>query len=119
MSEHIDYVELPGGDLATTKAFYSAAFGWGFTDYGPSYAGFEDAGLDGGLAGLAADTEAGEGAPTTTVPLVILRADDLETALDRVTAAGGTVTAPIFDFPGGRRFHFRDPAGNELGVWGE
>jgi predicted enzyme related to lactoylglutathione lyase len=119
MTEHIDYVELPGGDLAATKAFYASAFGWGFTDYGPTYAGFEDAGLDGGLAGADADAEAAEGPPTTTLPLVLLKADNLEEALERVTAAGGTVTAPIFAFPGGRRFHFRDPAGNELGVWGE
>ena len=119
MTEHIDYVELPGGDLAATKAFYSTAFGWGFTDYGPSYTGFEDAGLDGGLAGPAADAKTSGGAPATTQPLVILKADDLEAALERVTTAGGTVTAPIFAFPGGRRFHFRDPAGNELGVWGE
>ncbi|MET0910882.1 MAG: VOC family protein [Ilumatobacteraceae bacterium] len=111
MSEHIDYIELPGGNLAATKAFYANAFSWGFTDYGPDYAGFEDAGIDGGLA-------AGDSA-MTTVPLVILKAEDLEDALRRVEAAGGTVTAPIFDFPGGRRFHFRDPAGNELGVWSE
>jgi hypothetical protein len=110
MSERIDYVELPAGDLAATKSFYAAAFGWGFTDYGPTYAGFEGAGLDGGLA-------SGDAA-STTVPLVILKADDLEAALERVEAAGGAITAPIFDFPGGRRFHFRDPAGNELGVWG-
>lgn len=110
MTEHIDYVELPGGELSATKSFYSSAFGWGFTDFGPTYAGFEDAGLDGGL-------DAADGA--TTVPLVILKADALEDALARVEAAGGTITAPIFAFPGGRRFHFRDPAGNELGVWGE
>lgn len=119
MSEHIDYVELPGGDLAATKAFYSSAFGWGFTDYGPAYAAFEDAGIEGGLAGPAADAETSEGAPSTTLPLVILKADDIEAALARVTEAGGTITAPIFEFPGGRRFHFRDPAGNELGVWAE
>jgi predicted enzyme related to lactoylglutathione lyase len=111
MSERIDYVELPGGDLAATKSFYASAFGWGFTDYGPTYAGFENAGLDGGLA-------AGDAA-TTTVPLVLLKSDVLEDALARVEAAGGEITAPIFEFPGGRRFHFRDPAGNELGVWGE
>ena len=111
MTERIDYVELPSTDLDAAKSFYAAAFGWGFTDYGPTYAGFENAGLDGGLA--AAD------AAMTTVPLVILKADDLESALARVEAAGGTITAPIFEFPGGRRFHFRDPAGNELGVWGE
>ena len=111
MSERIDYVELPAGDLAATKSFYASAFGWGFTDYGPTYAGFENAGLDGGLA-------AGDAA-RTTVPLVLLKADDLEDALARVEASGGEITAPIFEFPGGRRFHFRDPAGNELGVWSE
>jgi predicted enzyme related to lactoylglutathione lyase len=111
MSERIDYVELPGGDLAATKSFYASAFGWGFTDYGPTYAGLENAGLDGGLA-------TGDAA-MTAVPLVLLKADALEDALARVEAAGGTITAPIFEFPGGRRFHFRDPAGNELGVWGE
>jgi len=111
MTEHIDYVELPGSDLAEMKSFYGSAFGWGFTDYGPTYAGLEDAGLDGGLA-------SGDAA-MTTVPLVILKTDDLEGALARVEATGGTITAPIFEFPGGRRFHFRDPAGNELGMWGE
>jgi hypothetical protein len=110
MNEHIDYVELPATDLTAAKAFYATAFGWGFTDYGPTYAGFEEAGLDGGIA-------TGDAA-TTAVPLVLLKADDLEDALARVEAAGGVVTAPIFEFPGGRRFHFRDPAGNELGVWG-
>jgi predicted enzyme related to lactoylglutathione lyase len=111
MAEHIDYVELPGGDLAAMKSFYSASFGCGFVDYGPSYVGLEGAGIDGGIA--AAD------AATSSSPLVILKADDLEGALARVEAAGGEITAPIYPFPGGRRFHFRDPAGNELGVWGE
>lgn len=111
MTEHIDYVELGGGaDLPATKDFYVAAFGWGFIDYGPTYAAFEGAGLDGGIDG---------GDDATVTPLVILRSDDLEDAQHRVEAAGGTITRPIFDFPGGRRFHFRDPAGNELGVWSE
>ena len=111
MTEHIDYVELPGGDLAATKTFYSTAFGWGFTDYGPSYTGFEDAGLDGGFQ---ADPKE---APTQ--PLVILYSEDLEATLARVKEAGGQITVPIFSFPGGRRFHFRDPAGNELAVWSD
>lgn len=111
MAEQIDYVELPSQDLAGSKAFYADAFGWTFQDFGPSYAGLADAGLDGGIAA--------DDAAATSVPLVILKSDDLEGALARVEAAGGTVTAPIFDFPGGRRFHFRDPAGNELGVWAE
>ena len=109
-SERIDYVELRGGDLDTTTAFYRDAFGWGFVDYGPDYVGFDGAGLDGGLFRSDAD-----GPP----PLVVLKADDLEGAVARVEAAGGVITDPIFDFPGGRRFHFRDPAGNVLGVWAE
>lgn len=111
MAEQIDYVELPTKDLGAAKDFYAGAFGWSFQDFGPSYAGFTDAGLDGGLAA--------DDAAATVVPLVILKSDDLEGALARVEAAGGTITAPIFEFPGGRRFHFRDPAGNELGVWAE
>jgi len=106
----IDYVEMPGGELAGTKAFYAAAFGWSFVDYGPSYAAF-DQGLDGGFD---ADAEVA-GKP----PLVVLYAHDIEAMLARVEAAGGVVVKPIFSFPGGRRFHFRDPAGNELAVWSE
>ena len=111
MPDHINYVELAGGDLTVTKDFYTKAFGWGFTDYGPGYAGFDGAGLDGGLAGPMS--------ATSTTPLVILRTENLEDALARVEAAGGEITLAIFEFPGGRRFHFRDPAGNELGVWAE
>jgi predicted enzyme related to lactoylglutathione lyase len=107
----IDYVELPGRELPATKAFYEGAFGWRFVDYGPTYAAFEGAGLDGGFQG--------DGAVAPAAPLVILYADDLEAMLAKVTAAGGAITAPIFVFPGGRRFHFRDPAGNELAVWSE
>lgn len=111
MTEQIDYVELAVGDLPAAKSFYASAFGWEYTDYGPGYAGFDNAGLDGGLSG-------GEASGDTS-PLVILKTDDLEEALARVEAAGGVITVPIFEFPGGRRFHFRDPAGNELGVWGD
>ena len=105
----IDYVELPGGDMAATKAFYGAAFGWTFQDYGPDYQAFDE-GLDGGFHAQ------GEGAK---LPLVILYARDLEAMEAKVRGAGGEVTVPIFSFPGGRRFHFRDPAGNELAVWSE
>jgi len=108
----IDYVEMPGGALPKTKAFYAAAFGWSFVDYGPDYAAYNE-GVDGGFQSAPGD----EGG--ATVPLVILYAHDLEAMLAKVEAAGGVVTAPIFSFPGGRRFHFRDPAGNELGVWSE
>ena len=110
----IDYVEFAGGgDLGAAKAFYQAAFGWAFTDYGPTYAAFgaAEAGLDGGFQGDAAE------APAT--PLVVLYAHDLEAMIAKVRAAGGVVVKPIFRFPGGRRFHFRDPSGNELAVWSE
>lgn len=106
----VDYVEMPGGDLPATKAFYAAAFGWAFTDYGPDYAAYAE-GLDGGFF------TGGEG--FVAKPLVILYAHDLEGMEAKVKAAGGTITKPIFSFPGGRRFHFTDPAGNELAVWSE
>jgi predicted enzyme related to lactoylglutathione lyase len=106
----IDYVELPAGDLPATKAFYAAAFGWTFTDYGPGYAAMTE-GLDGGFNADADDR--------TKAPLVILYAHELEAMEAKVRAAGGAATQPIFSFPGGRRFHFRDPSGNELAVWSE
>ena len=108
---HIDYVELPGGRLEETRRFYGAAFGWRFVDYGPTYVAVEGAGLDAGFQG--------DPAEAATKPLVILYADDLEAMRDEVEAAGGRVVKPIFSFPGGRRFHFQDPAGNELAVWSE
>jgi predicted enzyme related to lactoylglutathione lyase len=106
----VDYVEMPGGDLPATKAFYAAAFGWRFTDYGPAYAAFDE-GLDGGF-------QSGDGEASDR-PLVILYAHDLEAMEAKVRAAGGVITQAIFSFPGGRRFHFTDPAGNELAVWSE
>ena len=106
----INYVELPAGDLPATKAFYASAFGWAFTDYGPSYAAMSE-GLDGGFNADAADQ--------VKAPLVILYANDLDAMEAKVRAAGGTIVRPIFKFPGGRRFHFRDPNGNELAVWSE
>lgn len=109
----IDYIELPGGDLPQTKAFYEAALGWRFIDYGPSYSAFEE-GLDGGF-----DASPKDAPGKSNKPLVILYATDLEAMLARVEAAGAKIIAPIFSFPGGRRFHFEDPAGNELAVWSE
>lgn len=108
----LDYLEMPatGGTLDSVKAFYSAAFGWTFTDYGPTYSAFGE-GLDGGF-----HADAAEGSHK---PLPVLYSDDLEAALADVESAGGRIAKPIFSFPGGRRFHFLDPAGNELAVWGE
>ena len=103
----IDYVEMPGTDMAPLKDFYRGAFGWSFIDYGPTYAAFNE-GLDGGFQG-----DAGAG---LTKPLVVLYARDLERMLANVQAAGGGIVQPIFAFPGGRRFHFTDPSGNELAV---
>jgi len=105
----IDYVEFPGKDLGATKQFYMAAFGWSFTDYGPAYTAFEGQGIDGGF-------DAEDARPA---PLVVLYADHLEAMLAKVRAAGGEITRKIMSFPGGRRFHFRDPSGNELAVWSE
>jgi predicted enzyme related to lactoylglutathione lyase len=108
----IDYIELPATDLPATKRFYTEAFGWSFTDYGPDYASFADGRLNGGFT-TETRVVGGGGA------LVILFAKDLEGALARVTRAGGRVVKDIFSFPGGRRFHFADPSGNELAVWSD
>ena len=108
----IDYLEFTVRDLGEAKRFYTAAFGWAFTDYGPTYAGIRGAEREvGGMA----EAEA----PRTGGPLVILYSDDLEASQRAVEAAGGTISTPPFSFPGGRRFHFLDPSGNELAVWGE
>ncbi|MEX2319663.1 MAG: VOC family protein [Bauldia sp.] len=103
----IDYVEFVSPDLARSRAFFEAAFGWAFTDYGPSYVAFDKAGIAGGFARSEDKAD----------PLVILFADDLDAAEAAVIAAGGEVVVPQFDFPGGRRFHLREPGGNVLAVW--
>ncbi len=107
----VDYVEFGAPDVAAARRFYERAFGWRFTDYGPDYAAFEDGRLSGGFT---SDRPAGRGGP-----LVVLFAVDLADAERRVREAGGEVVVPPFDFPGGRRFHFADPAGNELAVWSD
>jgi predicted enzyme related to lactoylglutathione lyase len=106
----IDYIELSVTDLDAARRFYGAAFGWQFNDYGPGYAGIQ--GADGEVGGLAL-------APKVTAggPLVILYSDDLEATVGAVREAGGSIVKEPFAFPGGRRFHFADPAGNELAVW--
>ncbi len=107
----IDYLEMAAGNgsIDSVKAFYSAAFGWTFTDYGPAYSAYSE-GLDGGFDGSVAP-----GAK----PLPVLFSEDLEKSLEAVTSAGAKIVKPIFSFPGGRRFHFTDPAGNELAIWSE
>lgn len=113
----LDYVELAATDLHAAKDFYGAAFGWRFTDYGPGpdYVGIQGADGSGAEVGgfRREDTVVPGG------PLVLLYSEDLEASVEAVRAAGGTVTQGPYAFPGGRRFHFRDPSGNELGVWAE
>ncbi|MCH1883286.1 VOC family protein [Agrococcus sp. ARC_14] len=109
----LDYVELTVTDLAAAKAFYSGAFGWSFVDYGPEYAGIASPTGDGEVGGLAAATEARPAGG----PLVLLYSDDLDATAEAIVAAGGEILQQPYDFPGGRRLHFADPSGNELGVW--
>jgi predicted enzyme related to lactoylglutathione lyase len=104
----INFVELPARDLGAAKAFYEAVFGWTLTDFGPTYSCTMTGSVDLGLQGDLNEAPA--------APLPVIRVDDLEAALAAVKLAGGTVTRPIFGFPGGRRFHFRDPNGLELAI---
>lgn len=110
----IDYVEITVPDIAAARAFYSAAFGWEFNDYGPAYAGIRSLGATTSpeVGGLAHSTE-----PASRGPLVLLYSDDLDATVAAVRAAGGHIVREPYPFPGGRRFHFTDPGGTELGVW--
>lgn len=109
----IDYIELAAKDVAAAKRFYAAAFGWRFNDYGPEYAGIQgEAGREAGGLRQLADVKPGG-------PLVILYSRDLDASVAAVRAAGGRILKEPFAFPGGRRFHFADPSGNELAVWSE
>ncbi len=110
----INYIEFPSRDLNATKSFFSTVFGWAFTDFGPDYCAFQGQGVDGGFyqSDLVASTEKG-GA------LVVIYSAELEATQAKVEAAGGSIVKPIFAFPGGRRFHFSDPNGNEYAVWSD
>ncbi|MCB0558510.1 MAG: VOC family protein [Lewinellaceae bacterium] len=110
-NNHIDYVEFKANDLEAIKKFYHQSFGWVFTDYGPGYVSFSEGGLNGGFEKT--EEEIVNGA------LVILYHQDLASIKAKILKAGGEITKDIFSFPGGRRFHFMDPAGNELAVWSE
>ena len=108
----IDYVELPSATAhELTRAFYAKGFGWAFTDYGPDYSATTNGVVDVGLNGTREDN--------LSAPLPVVRVEDLDAALEAVQGAGGVLARPIFAFPGGRRFHFIDPGGNELAVWSE
>lgn len=110
----IDYVEMPSRDLEETKRFFAEAFDWAFQDYGPDYVAIQDAGMDGGFykSEKVSSTEQGS-------VLVVLYSAELEATLEKVRSAGGAIVQDIFPFPGGRRFHFTDPNGNEYAVWSE
>ena len=108
----IDYVEIPVTDPAKAKEFFAALFGWEFQEWGPDYLSFNDGRLDGGM--FRAQTPA----PTTGV-LLVFYSEDLARDIERVTAIGGTISKEIFEFPGGRRFHFQDTGGNEYAMWTE
>lgn len=108
---HVNYLELKSTDLEVTKNFYSKAFGWTFTDYGSNYTAFENAGVSGGF-------EKTEG-PITNGVLVILHYPNLDDIKQKIITLDGKISIDIFSFPGGKRFHFLDPSGNELAIWCE
>lgn len=109
MKLEIDYIEFQSKQFEQSKSFFEKAFGWSYVDYGPDYCEIRDAGVTGGL----------ERAESNEAPLVILKTDQLEAALAEVEALGAEIVMPIFSFPGGRRFHFKEPGGNILAVWSE
>ena len=116
MNEHekINYVEYPAKDIGATKRFFETAFGWTFADYGPDYAAFSNQGLDGGFYQSDLVSVSAKGAA-----LLVFYSQNLESTQSKVTQAGGIICKAIFLFPGGRRFHFTEPSGNEFAVWSD
>jgi predicted enzyme related to lactoylglutathione lyase len=116
MNEHekINYVELPAKDLRATKEFFIQVFGWSFKDFGPGYSAFSNQGIDGGFfkSDLASSTSNG-------AALIVFYSNDLEATQEKVKKANGIIVKPIFSFPGGHRFHFTEPSGNEFAVWSD
>lgn len=108
---HINYVEFKARNLEKIKEFYTAAFGWSFTDYGPEYIAFLESGLEGGFEKT--EEEIVNGA------LIVLYHEHLESIKNKIIGANGRITKDIYSFPGGQRFHFIDPSGNELAVWSD
>ena len=108
MADKLDYIEFPSTDRAATSGFFAAAFGWGKISYGPDYDALAEAGIDGGVD---------QSIDRVAATMAIVRTDDLDAAHHRVLAAGGTITKAPFDYPGGRRFHVREPGGNEMAVY--
>ena len=116
MNEHekINYVEFPAKDLQATKDFFTRVFGWSFEDFGSEYAAFSEQGVDGGFFKSDLESSTSNGAA-----LVVFYSQDLEATQAKIERAGGAIVKPIFTFPGGRRFHFTEPSGNELAVWSD
>ncbi|MFY3386310.1 VOC family protein [Paracidovorax sp. MALMAid1276] len=112
--EKLNYVEFAARDLPATQSFFEQAFGWVFVDYGPAYTAFSGQGLDGGFFQADLCSTAASGGA-----LLVFYSADLEATLAKVVQAGGHIVKPVFDFPGGRRFHFTEPSGNELAVWSD
>lgn len=113
-NHHINYVEFPAVDLKATRAFFESAFGWQFQDWGEEYISFDNAGLEGGFYHADKSSAYENGAA-----LVVLYAENLERAYDKVLESQGKIMKEIFSFPGGRRFHFQEPSGNELAIWSD
>lgn len=112
--EKLNYVEFAAQDLAATKAFFTQAFGWTFVDYGPEYAAFSDQGLDGGFFAAPQCSQVATGGA-----LLVFYSENIAATQEKVMQSGGEIVRPIFEFPGGCRFHFREPSGNEFAVWSE
>lgn len=112
--EKINYVELPARDIEAAKTFFSTLFGWTFVDYGTEYCAFYEAGLNGGFYKSDKESSTDSGSA-----LMVFYSNDLETTQEKIEALGGTIKRATFTFPGGRRFHFCDPNGNEYAVWSD
>jgi predicted enzyme related to lactoylglutathione lyase len=112
--EKINYLEFPARDIEKTRSFFSTVFGWTFADYGPDYIAFANEGINGGFYRSDLNCSTANGSA-----LVIFYSNNLEQTQRKVEAAGGSIIKPVFTFPGGRRFHFSDPNGNEYAVWSD
>ena len=112
--EKINYVEFPANNLLQTKAFFENAFGWSFEDYGSEYSAFSNQGLDGGFYQSSLHSSSEDGAA-----LCVFYSNQLEQTMRKIKNAGGEIIKPVFSFPGGRRFHFTEPSGNEFAVWSD
>jgi len=116
MNEHekINYIEIPVKEMETVKTFFTAVFGWSFEDFGPRYSSFSNEGINGGFFKSDQTVSTDNGSV-----LIVFYSNDLEKTRSKIESAGGQVIKPTFSFPGGRRFHFSDPTGNEFAVWSD